>query len=707
MAIANYFYNQTTRKYVAIFGTLFNQLKIQRKNSAGATIQSFVVPIAYGPYQKFLAKLNDNSTSQRSAITLPRMSFDITSISYDSARKIANTMKLTKTTLAEDDDSRKMQYAPSPYNLEFNLYIMTKYSEDATKIVEQILPFFNPEWVTTANIISGLEPLDIPLILNSVTQEEIYEGDFTERRSVMWTLSFTMKGWYFGPEKKKKVIKFVDTDLYNDPTAGDTINTANSVFMEGLNVQPGLDNDGNPVYQQPPTATATAAIANGQVISTTIVQNGENYDANTTVTFSAPDVITATATANVANGSVTSIDVTEAGGYYTVAPTVTVSDPEEDFVTATATATVANDAISSITVTNSGNFYNSATVTISDPPAKADQVKFGNDALAYNADTDVTQIGTMPNIITMGPGPTGFKVDFWIYPTSFPGGQAISVMYNSNFKIYYNATTGLLGYQYKGFAGVTSNTLALNLNAWNHVRLTHINNQAQFGVNGQVAPIYTNGAGDLNTAGEAVFAGDDNAGVIYPSANRGFVGYLDSVSFNEVTIFEPNSFYFQPNAHLTGDIFDNAFEAQVATATANVVNGEVVSIDITSGGANYANANPTVTISDPDAARADFAAQVNVELTDGGVSAINITDGGNFYANTANVAISAPTATTATGTVNVTQQGDVGSITITDAGLGYRNAPSVTISTPPDASIPYTDIEFDDNWGIMKTIVDE
>ena len=202
MAIANYFYNETTRRYVALFGTLFNQLKIERKDKAGALVQTMIVPLSYAPFQKVLARLNtdpDLLNSRQTAIRLPRMSFEITSLSYDPVRKIGSTQKMRKHAKAETDSSRNFLYSSVPYNIEFSLYIMTKYSEDATKIMEQILPFFTPDWTVSAKMIPDLDPIDIPIILNSVSTEDIYEGDFETRQSILYTLTFTLKGYYFGP----------------------------------------------------------------------------------------------------------------------------------------------------------------------------------------------------------------------------------------------------------------------------------------------------------------------------------------------------------------------------------------------------------------------------------------------------------------------------------------------------------------------------
>lgn len=239
MAFVNHFYNATTRKYVALFGTIFNKIRITRNRNDGEQAQSIIVPIAYGPFQKFLARITqDPYLNAPSAITLPRMSFEITNMVYDGTRKIVAKQKIRKN-LGETDDQRSFVWSATPYNIDFSLFIMTKYSEDATKIVEQILPFFRPEWTATVKLIDDLDPIDIPIILNGITNEELYEGSFEERRSVLWTLNFTMKAWYFGPERQKKIIKFVDVDLWDD------VDPSKSP-VEGVNVFPGLTADGKP-----------------------------------------------------------------------------------------------------------------------------------------------------------------------------------------------------------------------------------------------------------------------------------------------------------------------------------------------------------------------------------------------------------------------------------------------------------------------------
>lgn len=240
MAFVNHFYNSTTRKYVALFGTLFNKIVITRDNNTSTEVQKMVVPIAYGPWQKFLSRITqDPGLNRKSAITLPRISFEIDNMTYDGTRKIGSTQKLRKENKVESNDARSFVWSAAPYNLDFSLYIMTKYSEDGVKIIEQILPFFKPEWTTTVKLIDDLDPIDIPLVLNSVTNEELYEGSYEERKSILWTLNFTMKCWYFGPERDKKIIKFVDSRMY------DTLD-ANANPYAAVQVFPGLTANGQP-----------------------------------------------------------------------------------------------------------------------------------------------------------------------------------------------------------------------------------------------------------------------------------------------------------------------------------------------------------------------------------------------------------------------------------------------------------------------------
>lgn len=237
--LGHHYYHQTTRRYVALFGTLFNDIIIDRKDSNGTSTTRFKVPIAYGPTQKFLSKVGEDPEHTAPATVLPRMSFEMLGMIYDGERKLTRH-QLNKVTLPTNDNSFSTQFTSAPYNIEFQLNIMTKYPEDGNKIFEQIAPFFKPDWTASVEIIPELEnfAIDVPIVLNSVTTEDTYEGAFEERRLLIWTLNFTLKGQYFGPVAERKVIKFTDVDVYGSMDATDALET--------ITTQPGLTANGEP-----------------------------------------------------------------------------------------------------------------------------------------------------------------------------------------------------------------------------------------------------------------------------------------------------------------------------------------------------------------------------------------------------------------------------------------------------------------------------
>lgn len=222
------FYNGTIRKYVIYFGTIFSDLWMQRDDSAGNIIQTFKVPINYGPKEKFLARLEGNPDLNRQiAIQLPRMTFEMSAFDYDPTRKLLSTNRQLTTSA---NGTPVFQYSPIPYNIGFDLNIMTKNAEDGTRIIEQILPFFTPDFTATLNINPELnEKLDIPIVLNNVSQTDTYEGSFEVRRALIWTLNFTMKAWLFGPTRTASdIIKHIDLNI-NIPPSNVSVQEANSI----------------------------------------------------------------------------------------------------------------------------------------------------------------------------------------------------------------------------------------------------------------------------------------------------------------------------------------------------------------------------------------------------------------------------------------------------------------------------------------------
>ena len=219
-----YFYHQTSRKMVVAFGSLFNNIEVRRTDSSDAVTEVVKIPLSYGPKDKMLVRISqDPSLNPKVALTVPRMGFELTSMTYDGARKL-NTMGRN---VKKGTTGLKKQYNPVPYNWDFSLYVFVKNAEDGTQILEQILPFFTPDFTVTMTLVSGMTvKMDIPLVLNSVTSEDSYEGDFASRRSIIWTLSFLMKGFlYPSVTDNAKVItsSVVDTHLMSAATAADPI----------------------------------------------------------------------------------------------------------------------------------------------------------------------------------------------------------------------------------------------------------------------------------------------------------------------------------------------------------------------------------------------------------------------------------------------------------------------------------------------------
>ena len=210
------FYHETLRKCIVGFGTLFNDIHIIRKDSSGNTIQSMKVPLAYGAKQKFLSRLTeDPSLTKTVAITLPRIGFEIGQIAYDSSRKLNKIQKVKKAGSA--GNKVDTQYMPVPYNIDFELYAMSKNSDDALQIVEQILPYFQPDYTITINdIVQMSSKRDVPIVLTGISYEDNYAGEWTERRAIIYTMSFTAKCYLYGPVISGQVVTKVQVDQYTD-----------------------------------------------------------------------------------------------------------------------------------------------------------------------------------------------------------------------------------------------------------------------------------------------------------------------------------------------------------------------------------------------------------------------------------------------------------------------------------------------------------
>lgn len=217
-----YFYNETIKRAVSIFGTCFNNISVKKIKADGTILHEQKVPISYGPKQKFLERLAEDanlSDGMRSAISLPRLAFELTGFNYDPARQQNKLLRNVKsTTELADGGKRAFQYQPAPYDLNFTLSVLAKNMSDALQIIEQIIPYFQPEYTVTMKMIDSMTDYrDVPIVLNGITMNDTYEGGFEERRVIEYTLEFTMKLYMFGPVYTGEVIRnVIERDYIGD-----------------------------------------------------------------------------------------------------------------------------------------------------------------------------------------------------------------------------------------------------------------------------------------------------------------------------------------------------------------------------------------------------------------------------------------------------------------------------------------------------------
>jgi hypothetical protein len=332
------FYHDTLRKYVILFGTLFNDVWINREDSDGNVINTLKVPLTYGPRDKHLARIQGltqgyDPQDQEFAIVVPRMGFEITGMNYAPERKLPTINRFVVQDIDGNNQRRQYQYNPVPYDIAFSLSIFVKNSTDGTRIVEQILPYFTPEWNTTVQLIETPDvTLDVPLVLQTTSMDEVYEGSYEDRRTIIWNLEFVMKCQFYGPVYKQPVIKLANTQIF-DVTLYDDINdgigqvdpAAKIINQPGLlaNNQPTIYTDLNVIQ-----ASAVAIIENGSVTGIAITDGGRGYS-EATITITGGGGANAEATATIGSGdSITQITVTDGGSGYTSTPTVNISIPD-------------------------------------------------------------------------------------------------------------------------------------------------------------------------------------------------------------------------------------------------------------------------------------------------------------------------------------------------------------------------------------------
>jgi len=255
------FYHQSLRKYIILMGTLFNDIYIERKNSSGNIIQTIKCPLTYAPREKVTARLEQNpSLTEQQSILLPRISFEMTTLMYDPARKL-NTMNTWKKDPGDAATGAKIKhmYQPVPYDISFDLNLYTRYAEDATQILEQILPFFTPEFTATIDLVSEMgTKVDVPIVLESLSSQDTYEGDFETRRALIWNLGFRMKAYLYGPIRESGMIRTANVGFTGQYANGSYANTRSTA----VKVKPGLLANGSP------TTNAAASVSANTINST-------------------------------------------------------------------------------------------------------------------------------------------------------------------------------------------------------------------------------------------------------------------------------------------------------------------------------------------------------------------------------------------------------------------------------------------------------
>jgi hypothetical protein len=216
-----HFYHKQIRNTVIAFGTIFNNINIKRLDSSGNPLQNIKVPLSYSPREKFIARLEQQSSLTGSdssvAITLPRMAFEITGYNYDASRKLNKNQKIGVVTTNADTTKLNSQYSPVPYDISFQLSIFTSNSDDGLQIIEQILPYFQPDYTVTMIESTTMDTKrDIPFILESTEYSDSYAGSLDTSRRIEYTLSFTAKIYLYGKISTGAIIKTVSADLYDN-----------------------------------------------------------------------------------------------------------------------------------------------------------------------------------------------------------------------------------------------------------------------------------------------------------------------------------------------------------------------------------------------------------------------------------------------------------------------------------------------------------
>jgi len=250
------YYNRTIRKLVVGFGNLFNDITLVRYNPDLTESERLMVPIAYASKESYVMRLEEDSDlDKKDQMTLPRLSFEMTGLSYDSFRKQNTNIK----NFASSTGGAKSQYNPVPYNFDFNLYLYVRNIEDGTQLLEHIIPFFTPDYTIKLNMVPEMGIIkEIPIVLNSCVSDITYEGNREkDPRMIIWTLNFTVKGHIFGKSTSVGLVTHSITSINSNISDGDIVE-----FSMNAASGKGTYQLGESVYQgfTSQMATATAKV---------------------------------------------------------------------------------------------------------------------------------------------------------------------------------------------------------------------------------------------------------------------------------------------------------------------------------------------------------------------------------------------------------------------------------------------------------------
>ena len=328
-----YFYNETIKRAVSIFGTLFNNITLKKTKSDGTILAEQIVPISYGPKQKWLERITVDPKERDGNITgmtFPRMAFQLSGFEYDASRQQNKLIRHSKSALETDGVKRGYQYNPAPYTLNFTLSILTKNMNDALQIVEQILPYFQPEYTVTMKMIDSMaDHRDVPIVLNSVQFEDNYESGFEERRFIEYTLEFKMHLYFFGPVYTGSIIKnVIERDYINSDKGGFTSTQIQSsgLVKEVKHYEPAFDAVANAVSN---SSTVNFASAINSMIGVNDEVFGTNLSTNPTVSSIASDklsIVLNNAITIDANTKLLFVGSVDPGDTFVVAETVSFYD---------------------------------------------------------------------------------------------------------------------------------------------------------------------------------------------------------------------------------------------------------------------------------------------------------------------------------------------------------------------------------------------